>query len=97
MPNTTTQKRAAKPKRRPAIKGGFHILVVPNADVKPNPDGLTVPLTVVPTGAMIRVVANSKQDDEGVSSWAFDKRSRHVVCTRLRQLAAFIEANAIAD
>jgi hypothetical protein len=83
--------------RRPAIKGGFKILVVPSGDVAQN--GCTAPATYkqAVTVSAIRSVATVDGKDRLLSSWAFDNKSRASVCKSLRELADYIEEHKIED
>jgi hypothetical protein len=83
--------------RRDPIGGGFKVLVVPAGDVRLTESGLTIPLTMEQTGACFRVVGNAEKGDVGCSSWAFTRSSRKTVCKNLRNLADWIEKNAVAD
>lgn len=78
-------------KRRPAIKGGFQVLVVPKGDLEQN--GLTVPMSFRPTGELVRAVGYATAGDRNCAPWAFDAKSRKVVVKSLRELADWIDAN----
>jgi len=89
---------AEKLSRRPAIKGGFKVLIVPAKDVRTT-GGLTVPTYLQPTSGegRFRVVGKAERGDVGCNSWAFDSKSRPEVVAQLRELADWIEKNAIED
>lgn len=81
-------------KKRPAIKGGFQIFVVPSDDVNLTPMSVPTPVfTIHPHLSFARVVAKANRNGHSCSPWAFTTKEREAVVKRLRDLADWIEQN----
>lgn len=74
------------------IKGGFHILVVPKADVRASGPLSIPPIYAARHQGTFRVVANADESSMGTGVWAFgEKANRDAIVRRLRELANWVE------